>query len=74
MREPSAVPTVLPGANDASIGASLLKATRLDVGGLAVGQWGDTIAVAGDPLADTTLLQAIPVVIKGGVLVKDTRR
>ena len=46
---------------------------RPDVGGLNPGQWGDMIAVAGDPLADVTRLQAIPVVIKGGVVVKDTR-
>ena len=46
---------------------------RPDVGGLSPGQWGDMIAVAGDPLADVTRLQAIPVVIKGGVVVKDTR-
>jgi hypothetical protein len=31
------------------------------------------IAVAGDPLGDIKLLQAIPVVIKGGVVVKDGR-
>ncbi|MBV8972466.1 MAG: amidohydrolase family protein [Sphingomonadaceae bacterium] len=46
---------------------------RPDVGGLAPGQWGDMIAVAGDPLADVTLLQSVPVVIKGGVVVKDGR-
>ena len=46
---------------------------RPDVGGLAPGQWGDMIAVAGDPLADVTLLQKVPVVIKGGVVVKDGR-
>ncbi len=47
---------------------------RPDVGGLAPGQWGDMIAVAGDPLSDVTLLQSVPVVIKGGVVVKDGRR
>ena len=46
---------------------------RPDVGGLNPGQWGDMIAIAGDPLTDVTRLQAIPVVIKGGVVVKDTR-
>lgn len=46
---------------------------RSDVGGLAPGQWGDLIAVAGDPLADVTLLERVPVVIKGGAVVKDAR-
>ncbi|UAJ11162.1 Xaa-Pro dipeptidase [Glacieibacterium megasporae] len=46
---------------------------RTDVGALEPGDWGDMIAVAGDPLGDVKLLQAIPVVIKGGVLVKDGR-
>ena len=31
------------------------------------------IAVTGDPLNDVTLLQNVPVVIKGGVVVKDGR-
>jgi imidazolonepropionase-like amidohydrolase len=46
---------------------------RNDVGALNAGDWGDMIAVAGDPLGDIKLLQAIPVVIKGGVVVKDGR-
>jgi len=46
---------------------------RNDVGALNAGDWGDMIAVAGDPLGDVKLLQAIPVVIKGGVVVKDGR-
>ena len=46
---------------------------RNDVGALNAGDLGDMIAVAGDPLGDVKLLQAIPVVIKGGVVVKDGR-
>ncbi len=46
---------------------------RTDVGALEAGDWGDMIAVAGDPLGDVKLLQAIPVVIKGGIMVKDVR-
>jgi imidazolonepropionase-like amidohydrolase len=46
---------------------------RTDVGALEAGDWGDMIAVAGDPIGNVKLLQAIPVVIKGGVLVKDMR-
>jgi imidazolonepropionase-like amidohydrolase len=41
-----------------------------DVGAIAVGRYGDLIAVAGDPLADVTLLQSVPFVMKGGEVVK----
>ena len=44
-----------------------------DVGQIAVGRFGDIIAVKGDPTADVRLLETVPVVIKGGVLVKDAR-
>lgn len=44
-----------------------------DVGVLEAGRYADLVAVAGDPTADVTLLEDIPVVLKGGVLVKDTR-
>ncbi len=44
-----------------------------DVGQLAVGRYGDMVAVKGDPLKDVTLLENIPVVIKGGEVVKDAR-
>jgi len=41
-----------------------------DVGALAVGRYGDLIAVQGNPLADISALQQIKVVIKGGQLFK----
>ena len=41
-----------------------------DVGAIAVGRYGDLIAVAGDPLADVTRLQAVAFVMKGGEIVK----
>jgi imidazolonepropionase-like amidohydrolase len=41
-----------------------------DVGAIAVGRYGDLIAVDGDPLADVRQLEDVDVVIKGGVLVK----
>ena len=44
-----------------------------DVGVLESGRYADLVAVAGDPTVDVTLLEAVPVVIKGGVLVKDSR-
>lgn len=44
-----------------------------DVGVLEAGRYADLVAVAGDPTTEVTLLEAIPVVVKGGVLVKDAR-
>jgi imidazolonepropionase-like amidohydrolase len=41
-----------------------------DVGAIAVGRYGDLIAVAGDPLANVAVLQSVPFVMKGGVVVK----
>jgi imidazolonepropionase-like amidohydrolase len=41
-----------------------------DVGAIAVGRYGDVVAVTGDPIADVTLLQHVDTVIKGGVVVK----
>jgi len=41
-----------------------------DVGAIEVGRRADLVAVRGDPLDDITLLQDIPVVVKGGQVVK----
>ena len=41
-----------------------------DVGRIAVGRWGDIVAVDGDPLKDVRLLEHPSAVIKGGVRVK----
>jgi imidazolonepropionase-like amidohydrolase len=41
-----------------------------DVGAIAVGRYGDLIAVSGDPLADVTRLQSVAFVMKGGQVVK----
>lgn len=46
---------------------------REDVGALEVGRFADLIAVPGDPTLDVTLLERVPLVMKGGALVKDTR-
>ncbi len=43
-----------------------------DVGAIAVGRYGDLIAVAGDPLVDVGLLQSVSFVMKGGVVVKQS--
>ncbi|HEX8309431.1 MAG TPA: amidohydrolase family protein [Allosphingosinicella sp.] len=42
-----------------------------DVGAIAVGRYGDMIAVDGDPLADVRQLEDVDVVIKGGGVVKE---
>lgn len=41
-----------------------------DVGAIAVGRYGDMIAVDGDPLRDVRVLEKVAVVIKGGEVVK----
>ncbi len=64
--------TPLQAIRAATTGASEAL-SRPDVGGLNPGQWGDMIALAGNPLTDVALLQDVPVVIKGGVVVKDAR-
>jgi imidazolonepropionase-like amidohydrolase len=43
------------------------------VGRIAPGFEADLIAVAGDPLADVAVLADVPIVIKGGIVVKDGR-
>jgi imidazolonepropionase-like amidohydrolase len=43
-----------------------------DVGAIAVGRYGDLIAVLGDPLADVGILQSVSFVMKGGVVVKQS--
>ena len=40
------------------------------VGALAPGRFGDLIAVPGNPLEDITLLEKVPVVVKGGLVFK----
>ncbi|TAK55811.1 MAG: amidohydrolase family protein [Gammaproteobacteria bacterium] len=46
---------------------------RDDIGVAEAGRYADFVAVAGDPTTDVTLLERIPVVIKGGELLKDGR-
>jgi imidazolonepropionase-like amidohydrolase len=45
-----------------------------DVGTIAVGRYGDLIAVSGDPLSDVTALQSVAFVMKGGEVVKQLPR
>jgi imidazolonepropionase-like amidohydrolase len=54
------------------VGAELLGWEK-DVGSVAVGRYGDLVAVRGDPLADITQVEHPAIVMKGGVIVKDNR-
>jgi imidazolonepropionase-like amidohydrolase len=57
----------------ATVNAGEALGRSQDVGTIAVGRFADIIAVAGDPLANVAVLETVPVVIKGGVVVKDAR-
>ena len=50
--------------------AALALGRERDVGAIAVGRYGDLVAVAGDPLQDVALLQHPVAVVKGGVRVE----
>ena len=60
---------------DAIKSATSLAAEHMDmapdVGAIEVGRFGDLVAVRGNPLDDITLLEDIPIVIKGGTIVKN---
>lgn len=43
---------------------------RNDVGGIEAGRWADLVAVPGDPARDVTVLESVPYVMNGGVVVK----
>ena len=53
--------------------AGLALGRERDVGAIVAGRYGDLIAVSGDPLADVRMLETVPVVIKGGAVVRDAR-
>jgi len=54
-----------------SVAASYLDAAG-DVGALSAGRFGDLIAVRGDPLANIALLEDLAVVVKGGLVFKQS--
>ena len=62
--------TPLQAIQAATVTAAEALGRSKDVGQLAVGRYGDMIAVAGDPLADVTTLEKPVFVMKGGAVVK----
>ncbi len=46
---------------------------ELDVGSIAVGRFGDMVAVTGDPTRDVAVLARVDAVVKGGKLVEGSR-
>jgi imidazolonepropionase-like amidohydrolase len=64
--------TPLEAIQAATVTAAEALGRSQDVGAIAVGRYGDLIAVAGDPLSDVRLLQSVSFVMKGGVVVKQS--
>jgi imidazolonepropionase-like amidohydrolase len=62
--------TPIQAIQAATLTAAEALGRTADVGAIQVGRYGDLIAVAGDPLSDVRVLQAVPFVMKGGVVVK----
>jgi imidazolonepropionase-like amidohydrolase len=62
--------TPMQAIQAATVTAAEALGRSSDVGAIAVGRYGDLIAVSGDPLADVTRLQSVAFVMKGGEVVK----
>jgi imidazolonepropionase-like amidohydrolase len=62
--------TPMEAIQSATRNAAQALGREKDVGAIAVGRYGDLIAVDGDPLADVRQLEDVDVVIKGGEVVK----
>jgi imidazolonepropionase-like amidohydrolase len=65
--------TPMQAIQSATVHAAEALNRSADVGAIAVGRYGDLVAVAGDPLSDIDLLSRVSVVIKGGDVVADRR-
>ncbi len=62
--------TPLQAIQAATRNAAQALGREKDVGAIALGRFGDMIAVSGDPTRDVSLLANVDAVIKGGKLVK----
>ena len=65
--------TPIEAIRAATVSAAQALDRTADVGAIAVGRYGDLVAVKGDPLADVRLLQHPAFVMKGGAVVVDRR-
>ncbi len=65
--------TPLQAIQAATVNAGQALGREKDVGAIEAGRYGDLVAVAGNPLADVSILQAPKVVTKGGEVVRDAR-
>ena len=65
--------TPLEAIRAATITASELLDLQKEVGTLEPGKAADLIAVSGDPMKDVTELERVGFVMRGGVVVKNTR-
>lgn len=63
--------TPLEAIRTATVNAAQALGREKDVGAIAIGRFGDIVAVEGDPLRDVRVLSALKAVIKGGKLVSD---
>ena len=63
--------TPMQAIQAATTNAAQALGREKDVGAIAVGRFGDMIAVSGDPIADIRRLETVPVVIKGGKVEKN---
>jgi imidazolonepropionase-like amidohydrolase len=62
--------TPMQALRAATVTAAEALGRSSDVGAIAVGRYGDLIAVDGDPIADVRRLQSVTFVMKGGVVYK----
>ena len=65
--------TPLEAIQAATRNAAQALGRERDVGAIAVGRFGDLVAVEGDPLANVRLLEQPAAVVKGGKLVPPAR-
>jgi imidazolonepropionase-like amidohydrolase len=62
--------TPMQALRAATVTAAEALGRSSDVGAIAVGRYGDLVAVDGDPLADVRHMQSVSFVMKGGVVYK----
>ena len=61
--------TPMQAIQSATVVAAELLNWQQDVGAVSVGRFADLIAIDGDPLADISILEKTPIVMKGGAIV-----